>query len=241
MEVKTHRCQGIFLCHRQKQSHPKNTGAFKVDFGFGDRLIKLPVRLRRSITHGNLTPHRLHLLRLVTTATSPLSRCYSARTMEVHSLNPILNVSDFAATVAWFEKWGWKKLWDWGTPPTFGAVGSGKEACIFLCQGAQGGSGRGANTTTFQQAVWRRIVVWGEAARTVGEWLRKGPRAMSRASSRRGSGPPARTICARRSWWRATCASWTQRMERWPSRRQASGVTPGCTETLTVPSQTSAV
>src|SRR5271165_643553 len=41
--------------------------------------------------------------------------------------------------------------WDWGTPPSFGAVGSGKEACIFLCQGAQGGRGRGANTTTFQQ------------------------------------------------------------------------------------------
>ena len=49
-------------------------------------------------------------------------------------------------------QWGWKKLWDWGTPPTFGAIGSGKETCIFLCQGAQGGRGRGANTTTFQQA-----------------------------------------------------------------------------------------
>ncbi|HTU51782.1 MAG TPA: hypothetical protein VMF56_14405 [Acidobacteriaceae bacterium] len=54
-------------------------------------------------------------------------------------MNPILNVSDFAATVAWLEKWGWKKLWDWGMPPTFGAVASGKQACIFLCQGAQGG------------------------------------------------------------------------------------------------------
>jgi predicted enzyme related to lactoylglutathione lyase len=71
--------------------------------------------------------------------------------MEAKALTPILNVSDIAATVAWFEKWGWKKLWDWGTPPTFGAVGSGKETCIFLCQGAQGGRGRGANTTTFQQ------------------------------------------------------------------------------------------
>jgi len=46
---------------------------------------------------------------------------------------------------------GLEKLRDWGTPPTFGAVGSGKETCIFLCQGAQGGRGRGANTTTFQQ------------------------------------------------------------------------------------------
>ena len=70
--------------------------------------------------------------------------------MEAKGLTPILNVSDIAGTVAWFEKWGWKKLWDWGTPPTFGAVGSGKETCIFLCQGAQGGRGRGANTTTFQ-------------------------------------------------------------------------------------------
>src|SRR5215813_2835759 len=59
--------------------------------------------------------------------------------------------SDIASAFAWFEKWGWKKLWDWGTPPTFGAVGSGKETCIFLCQGAQGGRGRGANTTTFQK------------------------------------------------------------------------------------------
>jgi catechol 2,3-dioxygenase-like lactoylglutathione lyase family enzyme len=71
--------------------------------------------------------------------------------MEAKALTPILNVSDIPSTVAWFEKWGWKKLWDWGTPPTFGAVGSGAEACIFLCQGAQGGRGRGPNTTTFQQ------------------------------------------------------------------------------------------
>ena len=76
---------------------------------------------------------------------------YPASVMEAKGLTPILNVSDIASTVGWFEKWGWKKLWDWGTPPTFGAVGSGKEACIFLCQGAQGGRGRGANTTTFQQ------------------------------------------------------------------------------------------
>src|SRR5579864_568453 len=88
--------------------------------------------------------------------------------MEAKGVTPILNVSDIASTFAWFEKWGWKKLWDWGTPPTFGAVGSGKEVCIFLCQGAQGGRGRGANTTTFQQDgdeagdedVW--MSVWGD-------------------------------------------------------------------------------
>jgi len=39
--------------------------------------------------------------------------------MEANGLTPILNVSDMAASFAWFEKWGWKKLWDWGTPPTF--------------------------------------------------------------------------------------------------------------------------
>ena len=43
---------------------------------------------------------------------------------------------------------GWRKCWDWGTPPTFGAVGSG-ECEIFLCVGGQGGRGRGANATTF--------------------------------------------------------------------------------------------
>src|ERR1700685_901301 len=83
--------------------------------------------------------------------------------MEAKGLTPILNVSDIAATVAWFEKWGWKKLWDWGTPPTFGAVGSGKETCIFLCQGAQGGRGRGANTTTFQHD--------GDEAGDKGVWM----------------------------------------------------------------------
>ena len=68
--------------------------------------------------------------------------------MIAHGLTPILNVSDISASFAWFEKWGWKKLWDWGTPPRFGGVGSG--VCeIFLCQGGQGGRGRGTNAATF--------------------------------------------------------------------------------------------
>lgn len=70
--------------------------------------------------------------------------------MIAHALTPILNVSDLAASFEWFEKWGWKKMWDWGTPPTFGAVGSGERCEIFLCRGAQGGRGKGGNTTTFQ-------------------------------------------------------------------------------------------
>lgn len=60
--------------------------------------------------------------------------------MEVQGLTPILNVSEMAATFAWFEKLGWKKLWDWGDPPTFGAVGAGCVE-IFLCLGAQGSRG----------------------------------------------------------------------------------------------------
>ena len=87
--------------------------------------------------------------------------------MIAKGVTPILNVSDLSATFAWFEKWGWKKLWDWGSPPTFGAVGSG-DVCIFLCKGAQGGRGKGPNTTTFaqdgdesaDQGVW--MSVWVE-------------------------------------------------------------------------------
>jgi hypothetical protein len=63
--------------------------------------------------------------------------------VNAHALNPILNVSDFNASVAWFELLGWRKAWDWGEPPTLGAVGSG-ECEIFLCLDGQGGRG-GAN------------------------------------------------------------------------------------------------
>jgi catechol 2,3-dioxygenase-like lactoylglutathione lyase family enzyme len=97
--------------------------------------------------------------------------------MEAHGLNPVLNVSDLQATFTWFEQWGWRKLWDFHTPPTFGAVGSGK-AVIFLCQNGQGGRGRGANATTFQrkgdtqadQGVW--MSVWVDDANAVYEQCR---------------------------------------------------------------------
>jgi uncharacterized glyoxalase superfamily protein PhnB len=59
---------------------------------------------------------------------------------------------------------GLEKCWDWGAPPTFGAVISGK--CeIFLCEGAQGGRGRGSNTTTMgdeaesEKGVWMSVWV----------------------------------------------------------------------------------
>jgi hypothetical protein len=86
--------------------------------------------------------------------------------MKIEDITPILNVSDIAASMAWFQKWGWKKLWDWGTPPTFGGVGSDDHG-IFLCLGAQGGRGKGSNTTTFtvdgdemaDKGVWMSVFV----------------------------------------------------------------------------------
>jgi catechol 2,3-dioxygenase-like lactoylglutathione lyase family enzyme len=60
--------------------------------------------------------------------------------MFAKSLTPILNVSDLQRSFAWFEKLGWRKGWDWGSPPTFGGVCSG-HCEIFLCQNGQGGRG----------------------------------------------------------------------------------------------------
>ncbi len=71
--------------------------------------------------------------------------------MIAHGLTPILNVSNLAESFAWFASLGWEKLWEWGDPPGFGAVRSGRSE-IFLCQGGQGGRGKGGNTSTF--ATW---------------------------------------------------------------------------------------
>ena len=60
--------------------------------------------------------------------------------MFAKGLTPILNVSDLQRSFAWFEKLGWRKGWDWGSPPTFGCVCSG-HCEIFLCQNGQGGRG----------------------------------------------------------------------------------------------------
>jgi Glyoxalase/Bleomycin resistance protein/Dioxygenase superfamily. len=53
-------------------------------------------------------------------------------------VTPILNVSNVTDSIKWFEKFGWSKAWDYGEPPTFGAVCSG-EVEIFLCEDDQGG------------------------------------------------------------------------------------------------------
>jgi len=67
--------------------------------------------------------------------------------MHAKQVTPILNVSDMEASFAWFEKLGWPKGWDWGSPPTFGAVCSG-DFSIFLCLHGQGGRGRSPFPTT---------------------------------------------------------------------------------------------
>jgi hypothetical protein len=47
-------------------------------------------------------------------------------------VTPILNDSSLEESFAWFEKLGWRKHWDFGDPPDFGAVLCG-DAEIFLC------------------------------------------------------------------------------------------------------------
>jgi catechol 2,3-dioxygenase-like lactoylglutathione lyase family enzyme len=57
--------------------------------------------------------------------------------MNVEGVIPILNVSNMEESFAWFAKLGWRKLWDWGEPPGFGAVGN-LSSEIFLCVDGQG-------------------------------------------------------------------------------------------------------
>src|SRR5580765_8584292 len=61
--------------------------------------------------------------------------------MKVTGLTPILYASDFQRLMDYFvETLGFHKLWDWGAPPTFGAVARDQTE-IFLCLGGQGQSG----------------------------------------------------------------------------------------------------
>lgn len=74
--------------------------------------------------------------------------------MQVEQVTPILNVSDFRASVAWFGHLGWTPGFEWRATgeidPTFGAVRSGDDE-IFLCVDGQGGRGDG-------NGVW--VSVW---------------------------------------------------------------------------------
>jgi catechol 2,3-dioxygenase-like lactoylglutathione lyase family enzyme len=75
--------------------------------------------------------------------------------MLVHSVTPILNVSDVPASIEWFERLGWKRGFTWNGggmikeaalrdahgPARFGSVCAGGEkhgAQIFLCKDGQG-------------------------------------------------------------------------------------------------------
>jgi catechol 2,3-dioxygenase-like lactoylglutathione lyase family enzyme len=85
--------------------------------------------------------------------------------MPAHRVTPILNVSDFAASVAWFGALGWAPGFEWGEPPSFGSVYSG-HCEIFLCVGGQGGRGPRPHAPSFgpgsdeaaERGVW--LSVW---------------------------------------------------------------------------------
>jgi catechol 2,3-dioxygenase-like lactoylglutathione lyase family enzyme len=64
-----------------------------------------------------------------------------SREARLCGLTPILNVSDFGASMEYYtEKLGFRKLWDWGEPPDFGCV-KRDDIEIFFCQGGQGQHG----------------------------------------------------------------------------------------------------
>ncbi len=74
--------------------------------------------------------------------------------MEVLGITPILNVSDVAQSLAWFEKLGWRRCWtyndagmipgaadaDSAGPANFASAGSGQVE-VFLCHDGQGSRG----------------------------------------------------------------------------------------------------
>lgn len=86
--------------------------------------------------------------------------------MIVKHLTPILNVSDIEHSFAWFQKLGWTRGLEWGTPIAFGSVYSG-QCELFLCQGGQGGRGASGFAATFgpgsneaaEKGVWMSIWV----------------------------------------------------------------------------------
>lgn len=63
----------------------------------------------------------------------------------MHSVTPILNVSDLRASLSWFAQLGWETRFVWdesrgGDEPGFAGVGFG-DAEIFLCRNGQGSRG----------------------------------------------------------------------------------------------------
>jgi catechol 2,3-dioxygenase-like lactoylglutathione lyase family enzyme len=86
--------------------------------------------------------------------------------MRAKGLTPILNVSNLRESFAWFEKLGWRRVWDSGDPPSFGGVCSG-ECEIFLCENGQGGRGKSSlkinsgpdGSDAAEEGVWMSIWV----------------------------------------------------------------------------------
>lgn len=60
--------------------------------------------------------------------------------MNVQDVTPILNVTSLEQSFDWFEQFGWRKHWEFGDPPNFGAVISGTSE-VFLCKNGQGARG----------------------------------------------------------------------------------------------------
>ena len=65
--------------------------------------------------------------------------------MKLDNLTPILNVSNVAASLEWFEALGWERGFAWddeggmhSTEPDFASIQAGDDAEIFLCLDAQG-------------------------------------------------------------------------------------------------------
>jgi len=66
--------------------------------------------------------------------------------MKLGNLTPILNVSDVAASLDWFEALGWERGFAWddeggmhSSDPDFASIQAGDDAEIFLCLDGQGG------------------------------------------------------------------------------------------------------
>jgi hypothetical protein len=68
--------------------------------------------------------------------------------MKVLGVTPILNVSSVVESLAWFQRLGWEKGFEWGDPPEFGSVCVG-EFSIFLCHDGQGSRGKSDLAMTF--------------------------------------------------------------------------------------------
>jgi predicted lactoylglutathione lyase len=66
--------------------------------------------------------------------------------MKLRNLTPVLNVSDVAASLEWFEALGWERGFVWSDEggmggagePDFASVQAGNDAEIFLCREDQG-------------------------------------------------------------------------------------------------------